>query len=107
MTDGHNRTESEPEQIACSLPADDLQRRLREWSELGSEALITESTEGNVKTTVWRRRGDVAVRLKNLVDAERRCCSFLGFDLEESEDEIRLKITFPPEAEGMLTLDLH
>ena len=106
MTDVHNQTGGEPEQIACSLPADDLQRRLREWSELGSEALITENTEGNVKTTVWRRRGDVAVRLKSLVDAERRCCSFLGFDLEESEDEITMKITFPPGAEGMLTLDL-
>lgn len=104
--DGHIRSEREPEQIACSLPADDLQRRLREWSELGSEALINESTEGNVKTTVWRRRGDVAVRLKNLVDLERRCCSFLGFDLEESDNEITMKITFPPEAEGMLTLDL-
>lgn len=106
MIDGHNRTESEPQQIACPLPADDLQRRLRERSELGSEARITESTEGNVKTIVWRRRGDVAVRLKSLVDAERRCCSFLGFDLEEGEDEITMKITFPTGAEGILTLDL-
>ncbi|MGH2750571.1 MAG: hypothetical protein ACRDK3_06825 [Actinomycetota bacterium] len=63
-----------------------------------------ESTESNVKTTVWKRQGDVFTRLKRLVDAERQCCSFLGFDLEESDDEIRLRTTFPPGAEGLLTL---
>ena len=82
--------------IACSLAPNDLQTRLREWSDLRKAALIAERTEGNVNTTIWVRRGDVATQLRRLVDAERQCCSFLGFDLQEIEDEIRLATTFPP-----------
>lgn len=105
MTHRHTAIPIDSGPIACSLPSDDLQARLREWDDLRKAALIAESTEGNVTTTIWDRLEGVATRLNRLVDAERQCCSFLGFDLREDEDEIRLETTFPPGTEGMLTID--
>ncbi len=35
---------------------------------------------------------------------EQRCCSFLEFNLIEGDDEIRLGMIFPPEAEKLLSL---
>lgn len=105
MTHEHTQASEVSERIACSLPSADLHARLKEWGDLRRAALIVESTEGNVNTSIWERRDDVATRLKSLVDAERHCCSFLAFHLQETDDEIRLETTFPPGAKGMFILD--
>ncbi len=53
-----------------------------------------------VSVTAARATG----RLKALVAPEQRCCSFLEFNLIEGDDEIRLGMIFPPEAEKLLSL---
>jgi hypothetical protein len=75
---------SEP--IACSLSGPDLQKRLEEIAAVGETA---------------RRLGDelrfpadavTRERLEAIIAAERHCCPFLIFDLQETGDELALSI---------------
>ena len=52
---------------------------------------------------MWARHAGVGERLRALVEAERQCCSFLGFELEEQAHAYVLRTTFP---EGMTARDL-
>ena len=87
--------------IACSLAATDLEARLAEWRDLRADALISEHSEGHVVTSVWRRDADAEARLRALVDAERECCPFLGFELAEEGEVVRLTTTFLPGTEEL------
>ncbi len=62
----------------CSLPADELEERVRAWQAL-SPALI----RGEVTTTGavlhYRLDPDVAEALSHLIEAERHCCPSLSF----------------------------
>lgn len=49
-------------------------------------------------TLILRYAPEVAARVRQLVEQERRCCAFLQFDLQESADEVRLLVTAPPAA---------
>jgi hypothetical protein len=96
-----NQTPGEP--IACTLEPSDQKARIEAWQALRRDALIEEIRVGVVSTTLWRRRAGVVERLEQLMEAERACCSFLDFQLEESST-IRLTTTFPPGAEAILDL---
>jgi len=89
------------EPIACTLGAGDEKTRRGEWRELRREGLISETREALVLTTVWTGDG-VPERLKALVEAEKQCCPFLDFELEELADTVRLRTVFPEGAEMML-----
>ena len=88
--------------IACTLTPADQKTRLEEWRQLRHDALLSESRDDLVWTTLWRGDADVRARLEALIEAERDCCSFLTFKVEDADDALRLRIVFPPSAEGML-----
>lgn len=90
------------EPVACTLAPSDQRARVEAWRELRRDALIDETRDGTVSTTRWERRAGVVERLERLIEAERRCCSFLAFHLEQDESVIRLETTFPPGAEAVL-----
>ena len=88
--------------LACTLTSVDQKTRLEEWRALRREALVSESEDGLVWTSLWRSDGDVRARLEALVAAEQECCPFLTFELDAVEAGIRMRTHFPPSAEGML-----
>lgn len=88
--------------VACTLAADDQKTRLEGWRELRRDGLVTEIRAGRVLTTFWRRSGDIPNRLETLIEAEKQCCSFLEFELEEAADVVRVRTVFPEGAEGLL-----
>jgi len=45
---------------------------------------------------------DTELALRDLIAAEADCCPFLRFDLERGDDELRLDVTGPEEAQPML-----
>ena len=92
------------EPIACTLGATDQDARIEEWRQLRCDALLGETREGSVSTTLWKSSAGVLERLGALVAAERRCCSFFDFNLEQEESVIRLRTTYPPGAEAVLDL---
>lgn len=84
--------------IACSLGADELPVRLAEIGTLGKDALLSVSPEGALR---FRRDEATRARLEAIIAAESQCCSFLSFDLQETADELVLRITAPEGAEPL------
>jgi len=85
-------------EIACSLSADELPKRLAEMAAIGKDSLLSVSPEG-----LLRFRGDRATRerLEALIAAESACCSFLRFDLREDGGTLVLTVTAPEGAEPL------
>jgi len=79
---------------ACTLGPDELRERVAQWRELAADEL-ERRVEGAGLTVRYRASPDVARRLRWLVDAERRCCPFLSFELGEEGDAIRMVVTAP------------
>jgi hypothetical protein len=85
-------------QIACSLSAAELPKRLAEMAAIGNDSLLSVSREG-----VLRFRSDRGTRerLEAIIAAESACCSFLGFDLREEAGELVLTVTAPEGVEPL------
>ncbi len=94
-------TSESVEPIACTLGAGEQNTRLAAWRDLRRQGLLGEKREGLVLTTVWAGAG-VPERLRGLVEAEKQCCAFLDFELEEVGDAVLLRTVFPAGAEALL-----
>jgi len=101
-TDSGSSHAAAAEPLACTLDTGDQQALLARWRELKHDSLISESRDGLALTSVWQRRGDVPERLKALVEAERVCCTFLSFEVEELDQVIRVRTVFPAGTEALL-----
>ena len=88
--------------LACALSPVDQKTRLEEWRALRREGLIRESREGLVWTSLWRPGEDVRARLEAVIEAEKACCSFLTFELDDADGVVRVRTLFPQSVEGML-----
>jgi hypothetical protein len=86
--------------IACTLSGASLAERAVWLRRLGDAALIEGARHGD--GLELRFRPDAADDVRELVRAERGCCPFLGFELDESSHAIRVSITGPPEAGPVL-----
>lgn len=85
--------------IACSLGADQLERRLTAIAEVGAAGLIARGTDGSRHTLRFRASDETRRRLKEIVAAEAECCAFLDLSLVEVGDELVLWIAAPERAE--------
>ena len=90
--------------IACTLTGASLAERAEWLRRLGAAALIDGRRMGDRLDLVFR--SEAADDVRELVRAERECCAFLDFDLDDAAGRVGLKITGPPEAgpvlDGML-----
>lgn len=94
-------TEGTP--VACSLGADELERRLATVSELGRAALISSRFEGGRHLLRFRASAETRRRLEDVVAAEAACCAFLDLELRDDGPELALSIAAP--AEGQTVAD--
>jgi hypothetical protein len=88
---------TDPKPIACTLGESDLHRRLEQIAALGGEALIAHEEAGGIHTLRFRRDGKMRHQLKQLVDAEATCCSFLDLTIDERDGELILTVDAPTE----------
>jgi hypothetical protein len=93
----------DPTPIACSLGADDLRVRLEEISALGATSLTSHETTKEGHVLRFRNDKETHQRLKSIVAAEAKCCSFLEMAIEERNDDLLLVIDAP--AEGRAVAD--
>lgn len=87
------------EPIACSLGADDLQRRLAAMAEIGADGLIGSSAEGGRHRLCFRDDAGMRERLERIVAAEAACCPFLELSLRADAGELVLSIAAPADAQ--------
>ena len=87
-----------PVPLACTLSSDDLRDRTVQWRALFAEhGRDTETVKGH---RLLRFAGDehVAAQLAELVAAERECCAFVEWSLEDDGDGPVVRISGNPEA---------
>jgi hypothetical protein len=83
---------------ACSLSATDARTRKADWQRLIERAVVTRTpVEGGTRVALAPLDG-VRAELERLVAAERECCPFLDFELDEADGV--LAVTIPAEADG-------
>ncbi|WP_163271066.1 hypothetical protein [Chelativorans alearense] len=86
-------TISEAAVIACTLETGEFRERLDWIAELNQAALLDCRREG--PQLVLTYHPDYAERVREMVRRERQCCAFLGFDLKEEKESVRLTIKAP------------
>lgn len=87
--------------IACSLGANDLQRRLDEIAEVGAAGLIARDIENGKHRLRFRSDPKTRRRLEEIVVAEAECCSFLDLELTERRGELVLILTAPEDGQAV------
>ena len=82
--------------VACTLGVADGADQVRRWTELNSRSLVRRSREAEERLLVYRADDPTRAELEALVSTERTCCAFLGWQVEEQDGELRLRITGAP-----------
>jgi hypothetical protein len=85
--------------IACTLEPAALRERLELIRRVTNQSLLNHRLDGNTLHLFYRPTAQADVRA--IMEAERECCAFLGFDLVETPDVVELRI----EAPGGIGLD--
>ncbi len=88
--------------IACTLSAAELPERLAEMRAVGQDALRSAETTDSLAVLRFRASAATRQRLAAIVAAESECCAFLGFDLTDEPDVLRLTIRAPKGGEPVM-----
>jgi len=94
---------TDPNPIACTLDESDLRQRLDQIAALGADALIAHGETDGTHTLRFRRDDATCRQLRQIVEAESKCCPFLALQVNESAGGLLLTIDAP--AEGRAVAD--
>ena len=83
--------------VACTLGPLDGRQRVDDWRRLAAAAGVGRQLAGRTLTLRFRALPGVQQELDRLVDAERDCCAFLGWELTESAAELHVHVTGDPD----------
>jgi hypothetical protein len=92
---------AKPLPIACSLDPAAAAERLTSFSRLTAAALIRAERRTRGIELTFHGNEEIERDLLAFIEAERRCCPFLDFELARGE-ELRLRIGGPDEAGPIL-----
>ena len=88
--------------IVCTLGPGAYADRSRWLAELNRTFLRTYQQSGTTLELIYSPAGLAQVR--ELVRQETECCAFLGFELSEGTDFVRLRITAPSGTQGRMSV---
>jgi hypothetical protein len=91
----------ETHQCGCTLNGDDLAERVQAWREVSSRA-TSRRIHGDRISSIYPSEPELVHRLRDLIDAEGACCSFLSFTVTEGPAETIVELTFPAEARALV-----
>jgi hypothetical protein len=81
---------------ACTLSGGDARARVVEWRRLLRRAAVTRTPVAGGTRIALAPLDGVRTQLERLIEAERECCPFLDFELEETDG--LLAVTVPGDA---------
>ena len=79
---------------ACSLAPGDLTERAGAWSQVASRATSRRRQAGGIIAS-YPREPDLVARLRDLIEAEAKCCPFLEFNVREDATEVIVELRAP------------
>jgi hypothetical protein len=80
----------------CTLQGSELLARVEAWKQIVNRA-TSRRTEGDRILATYQNDPALLRRLRDLIEAEAACCSFLEFSIEERRDDIRTELRLPKE----------
>lgn len=86
----------------CSLDDADQEKRFGEFAELAAVALVEAVRTPDGARLLLRHDDSVQASLWRLIEAERRCCSFLEFAVDAGDAGIRVEVSGPPSARPLI-----
>ena len=86
----------------CSLDSAGQEKRFGEFAELASVALVEAVRTPHGARLLLRHDDSVQASLWRLIEAERRCCSFLEFRVEAGDSGLRVEVSGPPSARTLI-----
>ena len=91
-------------EIACTLPVNEAGDRLNLLQAVIGDHLESVHRDGDRLRVRISRAGDasLAARVAEWAEAEKGCCSFLGFAVESERETVTLEIAAPGDAAGSL-----
>lgn len=78
--------------IACILEGDEARTRWRDWNDLVAESASVENQPGRLKLS-FQNGEETRAELIRLIAAERECCGFVEWELEETVAAISVLVT--------------
>lgn len=88
--------------IACTLSAPDLHDRTAQIHSLLNDAMTDHHEIKDGVRIRFRDGPEIEARVRELVAAEERCCTFLSFAIGRQEDGLWLEVTGAAEAQGVI-----
>jgi hypothetical protein len=82
------------QEFACSLEGSELLARIQRWQEVTKRATSRRIEDNRILAT-YPNDTQLLRQLRELMDAEAACCSFLEFSLDEKSDRIVTELRFP------------
>ena len=92
--------------VACSLDGGEARRRSQDWQALRDSRSRVERSEHGLKLSFLANDATRA-ELNRLVVAERHCCGFVDWQLEDLGDELTLIITGDPPGVAAMAEAFH
>jgi hypothetical protein len=82
--------------LACTLEGAELLARIQAWQGVVSRA-TERRVEGGRAIATYPNNPQLRHQLRELIEAEATCCSFLEFNVEERPDRIVTELRLPEE----------
>jgi hypothetical protein len=82
--------------LACTLEGSELLARIEAWQRIVSRA-TERRVEGGRAIATYPNDAQLRQELRELIEAEATCCSFLEFNVEERPDRIVTELRLPEE----------
>lgn len=79
--------------IACTLGPQDGEARMRRWEALAAKGTPSARRSGHRLEVRYEPAPGVREELEALAAAERRCCSFVAWDVDEAAGHPVLRVT--------------
>lgn len=86
----------------CTLDSEGQEKRIGEFAELASVALVEAVRTPHGARLLLRNDDSVHSSLWRLIEAERRCCSFLEFSVEAGDRGLLVEVSGPPSARPLI-----
>ena len=90
--------------LACTLTPDAGRKQVQRWRAFDREHALQREESPTVLTVHYARTPDAVETLRELVDAESACCSFVDWRIEDDGTDLRLVVSGSPDQLAALSI---
>lgn len=90
--------------LACTLTPDAGREQVQRWRRFDREHALRREPAPTTLTVHYARTPDAVEKLRELVEAESACCSFVDWRIEDDGTQLRLIVSGTPDQLGALSI---